>query len=118
MNQKLDLRIASGLLIAFGVVEVAGLVMLLIPQEYLPAGFEGQTIFWALLSAIYGLARIVAGAAIWKNRKWGWVFGLMLSITTMIVAPTIVPFGIIDLILSVLISIFLLIARFGEEKIV
>jgi hypothetical protein len=118
MSNKASLKIAAIGLFLFGIFELLGLLMLLAPAEYLPAGFETQSLFWAVLSGIYGLARIVAGYAIWRNQKWGWVLGLLLCLTTMAVAPTINPFGIVDLILAVLISISLLYARYGTEPII
>ena len=95
-----------------------GLMMLFAPKEYLPANFETQSLFWAVLSGIYGIARLIAGYAIWVNKKWGWMFGILLCLTTMIVAPTIIPFGIVDLILAVIITISLLYANYGHEKII
>lgn len=116
MNKQIGLKIASISLCLFGLFEIMGMLMLVAPREYLPAGFESQPVFWSVLSGIYGIARVIAGIAIWKNRKWGSIFGLMLCLTTMIVAPTIVPFGIMDLVFSVLITVAILHARFGNEK--
>jgi hypothetical protein len=116
MNRKTSQKAASILLFLFGLFELMGLLMLIVPETYLPSGFETQSIFWGLLSGVYGISRIVAGCAIWSNRKWGFVFGLLLCLTTMIVAPTIVPFGVVDLILAVVIGICLLHAYYGDEK--
>jgi uncharacterized membrane protein (DUF2068 family) len=116
MNRKTSQRIASIGLFLFGIFELMGLIMLLAPKEYLPSNFETQSVFWALLSGIYGISRIVAGYAIWSNKKWGFVFGLLLCLATMIVAPTIIPFGIIDLILAVVITVSLLYTYYGNEK--
>jgi len=95
-----------------------GMMMLFIPERFIPAGYTAQSEFWALVSGIYGLARIVAGYAVGKNKKWGMAFGLLLCLTTMIVAPTIVPFGIVDLIFTMIITITLLYAYFGKEKMI
>jgi hypothetical protein len=116
VNKQISLRISSISLCLFGLFEIMGILMLIAPKEYMPAGFESQPVFWSVLSGIYGISRIIAGIAIWKNRKWGSIFGLMLCLTTMIVAPTIVPFGIMDLVFSVLITIAILSARYGNEK--
>ncbi|MCX8062978.1 MAG: hypothetical protein N3D16_10390 [Anaerolineales bacterium] len=118
MNRTTSLKIASIFFFLFGIFEVFGLLMLLIPTEFVPTAFEAQSVFWALMSGIYGISRIIAGYAIWSNLKWGMAFGLLLCVTTMIVAPTIVPFGVIDLIFTVVISISLLSAWYGNEKIV
>ena len=116
MNKQIGLKIASIGLCLFGLFEIMGVLILVAPEEYMPAGFESQPVFWSVLSGIYGIARVIAGIAVWKKRKWGMVFGLMLCLTTMIVAPTIVPFGIMDLIFSVIITVAILYAHYGNEK--
>jgi len=116
MTRKNSQKTASIFLYLFGIFELMGMMMLFIPEGFIPAGFTSQSDFWALVSGIYGLARIVAGYAVGKNKKWGMVFGLFLCITTMIVAPTIVPFGVVDLVFTMIITITLLYAYFGKEK--
>jgi len=116
MDRKTSQKTAAILLFLFGVFELMGLLMLIVPDGYLPSDFETQSIFWGLLSGVYGLSRLLAGYAVWVNKKWGFVFGLLLCLTTMIVAPTIVPFGVIDLILAVIITLCLLHAYYGDEK--
>ena len=116
MNRKTSQKVAAIVLFLFGIFELMGLLMLVVPDEYLPSGFETQSVFWGLLSGTYGISRLVAGYAIWSNKKWGYIFGLFLCLTTMIVAPIIVPFGVIDLILAVIITVCLLHANYGNEK--
>jgi len=116
MNRKTSLKIASILFFLFGIFELLGLLMLLVPTKFMPTNFETQSVFWALISGIFGISRIIAGYAIWSNKKWGMVFGLLLCLATMVIAPTIVPFGVVDLILTVVISVSLLYARYGNEK--
>ncbi|MCS7016811.1 MAG: hypothetical protein NZM42_11925, partial [Gemmatales bacterium] len=107
----------------FGIFELFGLLMLLIPPgfmpttEFMPTDFKAQSVFWGFMSGIYGVSRIIAGYAIWVNKKWGMILGLLLCVTTMIVAPTIIPFGLVDLILTMVISVSLLYAWYGDEKI-
>ena len=93
-----------------------GVFALLVPEEYMPATFEGHNIFWSLLSGMYGNSRLVAGVAVWRRKKWGIAFGVLLCLTTMIVAPGIVPFGVVDLVLALAILVLLLYAYFGDEK--
>jgi hypothetical protein len=116
MNRKTSQKIAAVLLFLFGAFELMGLLMLIVPDEYLPSDFAVQSLFWGLLSGVYGLSRLLAGYAVWENKKWGFVFGLLLCLTTMIVAPAIVPFGVVDLILALLITLCLLHAYYGDEK--
>ncbi len=116
MDRHTSLRIAAIALCVLGSVEISGLFMLLAPAEALPVGFQGQSLFWSILSVLYGLIRWVAGVAIWRNRKWGWALGLLIALVTMIVAPSINPFGIMDLFFSAITMIFLLIAYFGKDQ--
>ena len=116
MNRKTSLKIASILFFLFGIFELLGLLMLLVPTKFMPTNFETQSVFWALISGIFGVSRIIAGYAIWSNKNWGMVFGLLLCLATMVIAPTIVPFGVVDLILTVVISVSLLYTRYGNEK--
>jgi hypothetical protein len=118
MNKRISQRIAAIGLYLFGTFELMGMLMLFIPEAYMPSGFNSQSEFWALISGIYGVSRILAGYAIWSNKKWGVVFGLMLCLTTMIVAPTIVPFGIVDLIFTVIITVALLDTFYGKAKMI
>ncbi len=66
MDKKTSAKIATVVLFVHGFTEMAGTVMLLaLPSEFLAAyGFQegqGKMIFMALLSAICGLSRLVAG---------------------------------------------------------
>jgi hypothetical protein len=119
MDKKTSAKIASVVLFIHGFIEIAGTVMLLtLPSELLAiAGFqEGKAIFMALLSAIAGLSRLVSGYATWSMKKWGIVFGMALSIATMIGSSSIYPFGIMDLLLATIVLVSLLYMWFGDER--
>ena len=117
MDKKICAKVAAVVLFVHGFIEVLGIMMLFAPAKFTPPGFEEKSFFWAVLSAIYGLSRLFAGYEIWSMKKWGIVFGLALSVTTMIVAPSIYPFGIMDLLLAVVVLICLLYVWFGDEKV-
>ncbi|MDK2980841.1 MAG: hypothetical protein PWQ55_1188 [Chloroflexota bacterium] len=117
MERHTSLRIAAIALCVLGTVEIFGMFMLLAPTDALPVDFQGQNLFWSILSVLYGLIRWVAGVAIWRNQRWGWALGLLIAVVTMIVAPSINPFGIMDLLFSAITIIFLLIAYYGKEQI-
>ena len=116
MNKTLASRSASAVLAIHGIFELAALAMLIAPAEFVPEQFQGASVFWATLSATYGLSRLVAAFAIWSLRKWGAILGLALSLTTMVVAPTIESFGLVDLPLAVLEMILLAYAWLGSDK--
>jgi len=116
MDRVRSLRVASAVLFAHGFIEVSALAMFFAPSEFLPAGFRGA-VFWTLLSVVYGLCRIAAGYAVWFSRRWGVAFGIMLSVVTMVVAPSVYPFGVMDLPLAAVVLAALLYAWLGGEKI-
>lgn len=116
MDKKTSAKIASVVLFVHGFVEMLAVMMPFAPAQFLPTGFQEKMVFWAAISAISGLSRLIAGYAIWSMKKWGIAFGVALSITTMIVAPSIYPFGIMDLPLAVIVLVSLLHVWFGGEK--
>jgi hypothetical protein len=116
MDKRTSVKIASIVLFVHGFVEVLAVMTPFAPTEFLPSSFQEKLIFWAALSTIYGLSRLIAGYAIWSMRKWGIVFGMALSITTMIVAPSIYPFGIMDLPLAIIVLASLLHVWFSGER--
>ena len=116
MRKETALKVASVALSIHGIIEISAIMMLFAPTEFLLVDFQENPIFWALLSTVYGLSRVVSGYAIWSMKKWGIALGIALSITTLIVAPSIYPFGIMDLPLAVIVLSCLLYAWFGDEK--
>jgi len=116
MKKETSLRTASIVLFIHGIIEISAILMLFVPTEFLPINFQETSVFWAILSSIYGLSRLISGYAVWSMKKWGIALGIALSITTLIVAPSIHPFGIMDLPLAVIVLVCLLYAWFGDEK--
>ena len=116
MNKKTAAKIASGVLFIHGFIEILAIMGIFVPGEFAPTWFQERPIFWATLSAIYGIFRLIAGYAIWSMKKWGIIFGMALSLTSMIAAPSIYPFGVMDLLLAVIVLVSLLYLWFGDEK--
>ncbi len=116
MDRKTSAKIASIVLFVHGFIEILAVTALFVPAEFAPTWFQERPIFWAVISAIYGMSRLIAGYATWSMKKWGIVFGMALSITSMIVAPSIYPFGVMDLLLAVIVLVSLLYVWFGDEK--
>lgn len=117
MNKNTVAKIASIILFIHGFIEILIVTTLFVPIEFALIWFQGRpTIFWVVISAIYGISRLIASYAIWLMKKWGIVFGMALSIISIIVAPSIYPFGIIDLLLAIIVLVSLLYVWFGDEK--
>lgn len=117
MKKETSLKIAAVVLIIHGIIEIFAITMLFTPAEFIPIDFQENFVFWALLSTIYGLSRVISGYTIWSMKKWGIALGIVLSITTLVVAPSLYPFGIMDLPLAVIVLVCLLYAWFGDEKV-
>ena len=115
MKRETLLKIAATVLLIHGIIEISAILMPFAPAGLLDNFQEGLG-FWAVLSVIYGLSRVVSSFSIWSLKKWGIALGIALSITTLIVAPSIYPFGVMDLPLAVIVLICLLYAWFGDEK--
>lgn len=130
MNKKLGTRIASVALFVHGFIEMIGAIALVaLPSEfmatkgYIPEG--GETSSMVALAAIFGLSRLGAGYLTWSMKRWGIVFGMVLSVTTMIVAPLMHLLGaiplssvVMDLVLAVIVLASLLYVLFSDEAIV
>ena len=124
MDKAVGIKIATVALFIHGLIELAGAVMLLalptFSTEFITGAdlqFPGKLAFTAALSAIFGLCRLVAGYLVWSLKKWGIVFGTILSAVTMIGAPSIYPFGVMDLLLSIIVLACLLYSWFGGETV-
>ena len=127
MSRKVSARIASVALFAHGFIELIGAVALLaLPREFLTAkgyvGEEAEIAFSIALAALFGLSRLAAGYITWQIKRWGITFGVVLGITTMIVAPLMHLLGaialssvIMDLVLAVIVLASLLYVLFGDE---
>lgn len=115
MKKMTSARIASVVLFIHGIIEISAIIMPFTPREFIPIDFQENLSFWAILSTVYGLSRILSGHAIWSMKKWGIAFGIALSVTTLIVAPSIYPFGVIDLPLAVIVLMCLLYVWFDDE---
>ena len=117
-----QLKIASILLWVHGLIEILGGVTLLtLPPELLTvtvpwAGRE--LVFMAMISAISGGFRLFIGYGVWLMRKWGAVLGIIFCAVTMVAAPQIFPFGIMDIIFATVILVLLVTAWFGKEMLV
>lgn len=118
VDRRTGLKIAFAALTVHGLMEILGaLILPFAPAEFLSAGLAEDRYFWALISAIYGVSRVIAGYATWIARKWGIAFGIALSVATIVEAPSIYPFGIMDSILAIITLISALFAWFGDEGI-
>lgn len=118
MKKETSLKIGAVVLVIHGIIEIFAIMMLFVPAEFIPIDFQEESVFWAILSTIYGLSRVLSGYAIWSMKKWGIALGVALSMTTLIVAPSVYPFGVMDLPLAVFVLACLVYAWFGDETVI
>jgi len=53
-------------------MEILGaFILTLVQSEALPKNLGENIVFWATISAIYGVSRFIAGYEVWMMRKWG-----------------------------------------------
>lgn len=72
MDKKTSLRISSIALLMHGLMEILGAFILTLAQsEALPKSLGENIVFWATISAIYGVLKSIAGYEVWMMRKWG-----------------------------------------------
>ena len=117
MKRSTYFTISSGVLFIHGFIEILAISMFILPPELIPVSLADDADFWGVIGAMYGLFRIVAGYLIVKKRKSGIFLGIIVSIVTLVVAPHIHPFGLLDLPLAMVVLWALSILWFGDETI-
>ena len=122
LNRKWSARIASIFLILHGLIEIAGLIFInSIPRALISfGGLEGQDLednasAVAMYGVFWGIARLIAAWGSWSLQKWALLFGMCMSIVTLVAAITIIPAGVTDTLFAIIVLIFLLYAWFGNE---
>jgi hypothetical protein len=122
LNRKLSARIASIFLILHGVIEIAGLFFInSIPLALISfGGLNGQALednasAVAMYGVFWGTARLVAAWGSWSQQKWALVFGMSMSLVTLVAAITIIPAGVTDTLFAIPALLFLIYAWFGNE---
>lgn len=90
---------AGGLsLLSLGAVEVVGGLLALAVGDAAPE--IGEALPWEMgfalwLGLVYGAARIAAGYGAMKMKKWGMAAGVVLSVETIIVVPSVFTSGVV-----------------------
>lgn len=121
VKSRPTLNWAAGLVAIHGGVEVAAGCAALVapaPSKVTIFAFEPLMQHFALVGSIgliLGALRLVAAAAILRNRLWGWALGLVLCVVTLNLMLFMIPSGVGDGILSGTAIILLLVARYGDR---
>ena len=115
MEKFTYIKISSSILIIHGIIEILAISMFILPPELIPVSLADDAAFWALIGAMYGIFRIASGYLLVKKRKSGIFLGIIISIVTLVVAPHIHPFGLLDLPLAMIVLWSLVTLWFGDE---
>ncbi|MBY8999093.1 MAG: hypothetical protein KGD60_15330 [Candidatus Thorarchaeota archaeon] len=115
MDKSAYLKISSGVLFIHGFIEILALSMFILPPELIPVSLSEDAAFWGMIGAMYGLFRMVTGYLIVKRRKNGLLLGIIISVVTLVVAPHIHPFGLLDIPLAMIVLWALVTFWFGDE---
>jgi uncharacterized membrane protein (DUF2068 family) len=125
VTRRVAARISVLLLCIHGLIEVIGpLALTFDPQAhsgFVLGGLEGQqfesqALAIAIIGAVWGIVRFVAGWGIWSMRRWAIVLGIVMSAITMTAAISVIPAGVVDTAVSVPPLVLLLYAWFGQDR--
>ena len=110
---------ASIFLALHGVIEVLSVIKIFVPVGFLFAFNELNQSYQAtmLVGVVFGLLRISAALGILKNRMWGWILGMVMSIVTLAMLTFYLPAGVLDAVLAGAALVTLLIGRYPEARI-
>lgn len=114
-----------------GVMELAGVFLILLPLIFGSNNFEMGEYFsfklpyfqdnidmMIIMGAIYGVLRLIGAIGLLKNRMWGLALSVINCVTTMILMMFMLPAGIMDGILAGSALILILVQYFGDKKII
>jgi hypothetical protein len=124
-RRKISIRTGAILIVLHGLMEVSGLFVTHNLVETLETfgsltnqKIDENTSAIIAFGVVWGFARLAIGWGIWNLQKWAILSGVALSVTTLIVAITIIPAGIVDSALAIPALFLLLFGWYGNEKVV
>ena len=115
-------KIAAILIIIHGFIEIVGffsvLPLWLGAEQAAWVPFDPPSPLIVIGGVIWGVFRLIAGFALYKNRKWGFWFSIILCVKALSAMFYILPFGLMDAILGGAALILILTQYFGKGKII
>ncbi|MBN2118759.1 MAG: DUF2127 domain-containing protein [Anaerolineales bacterium] len=79
--------------------------------------FDSQPIWLVPLFLFYTSLRVTSAIGLWRNRMWGFWLTIFASTATLIMAPFLLPFTTVEMLLNGILIIVLLIGFFGDTPI-
>ena len=116
-------KIAAIIIIIHGSIELAGFFSVL-PLWFFGAEqdefifFEPPSAEIIFVGVIWGVLRLTAGIALFKNKMWGLALSVITCSVALSTMLTILPFGIMDGVLAGSALILILTQYFGKKKII
>jgi uncharacterized membrane protein (DUF2068 family) len=79
--------------------------------------FDSQAGWLVPLFLFYTSLRITSAIGLWRNRMWGFWLAIFVSTATLIMAPLLLPFTTVEMLLNGVLVAMLLIGFFGDTPI-
>ena len=79
--------------------------------------FDNQAAWLVPLFLFYTSLRVTSAIGLWRNRMWGFWLALFVSAATLIMAPLLLPFTTVEMLLNGILVAILLIGFFGDAPI-
>lgn len=79
--------------------------------------FDNQAAWLVPLFLFYTSLRFTSAIGLWRNRMWGFWLALFVSAATLIMAPLLLPFTALEMLLNGVLVAVLLIGFFGDMPI-
>ncbi|TXT58743.1 MAG: conserved membrane protein of unknown function [Promethearchaeota archaeon] len=108
MNKELFHKVSIYVLFFHAFIELLIIILRFLFPNILINFLGENPFFMSYIKLMYALTRLIVGLGVWKRKLWAIFLGILVSLASMILAPIILPFGLIDLPLALL-AIFLLI---------
>lgn len=125
-------KIAAILMIIYGGFMELGGILAMIPAlvlgtdkfdigqyfEFKLSYFQENLHMMMVMSAIYGVLRLIGAIGLLKNKMWGLVVSVITCIITLSLMMFLLPAGIMDGILAGSVLVLILIQYYGDKKII
>ena len=80
--------------------------------------FQENLYMMMVMSAIYGILRLIGAIGLLKNKMWGLVISVITCVITLTLMMFLLPAGIMDGILAGTTLVLILIQYYGDKKII
>ncbi|MNH50209.1 hypothetical protein D3C85_861690 [compost metagenome] len=80
--------------------------------------FQDNLYLMMAMSGIFGITRIIGAIGLLKNRMWGLALSIINCVVTMILMVFMLPAGIVDGLFACAALILILVAYFGDQRII